>query len=164
MYDTVALILIQIYIVCSIQYSCINIDTNILSLAYSMVVSIQIQIYWSYHILMQNTHTYSYHYIFVLLFFHSHGWTIILSGLWDPHPTFSHGVLGKGKDCVSSGGTVMVLSKFLKRNITIVSPEDMWSAEDTSADIVCGYLSSERYIPIIPTAQPEVGTYFLIHI
>ena len=57
-----------------------------------MVVSIQIQIYWSYHTFMQNTHTYSYHYIFVLLFFHSYGWMIMLSRPKDPCPTFSPGV------------------------------------------------------------------------
>ena len=67
-------------------------------------------------------------------------------------------------DCLPDGGTVMMLSKFLKRNITIVSPEDMWSAEDTSTDIVCGYISSGRYIPTAQTAQPEVGTYILIHV
>ena len=58
----------------------------------------------------------------------------------------------------------MMLSKFLKSNITIVTLEDMWSAEDMSTDIVCKYLSSGRYIPTtpsIPSAQPEVGTYFL---
>ena len=64
-------------------------------------------------------------------------------------------------ECIPNGGTVMMLSKFLKRNITIVTPEDMWLAEDMSSDIVCGYLSSGRYIPTmpsIPSAQPEVGT------
>ena len=55
----------------------------------------------------------------------------------------------------------MMLSKFLKSNITIVTLEDMWSAEDMSTDIVCKYLSSGRYIPTtpsIPSAQHEVGT------
>ena len=53
--------------------------------------------YLSYHTFMLNTHNYSCHYIFVLLFFHSHGSMIMLSGPLDPKQTFSRGVPGKVK-------------------------------------------------------------------
>ena len=66
-------------------------------------------------------------------------------------------------ECIPDGGTIMMLSKFLKWNITVVSGEDMWSAEDTSPNIVVGYLTSGRYIPTIHATQQEVGTYCLFN-
>ena len=66
-------------------------------------------------------------------------------------------------ECIPDGGTIMMLSKFLRQNITVVSGEDMWSVEDTSLDIVVGYLNSGRYIPTTHAAQQEVGTYCLFN-
>ena len=114
---------------------------------------------------MQNTSIYSFNYIFVLIFIPQSWLDEYAQHLLGPTANFFSWCARQSlTECILDGCTVMTLSKFLKQNITVVSVEDMWSAEDTSPDIVVGYLTSSRYIPTSHATQQQVGTYFLTNI
>ena len=57
------------------------------------------------------------------------------------------------KDCSIDGATVVMMSKFMMHNISIVSCEDMLNIEDTVTDIVLVHMMGSEFI------ATEVGTY-----
>lgn len=58
-------------------------------------------------------------------------------------------------DTFVDGILVAMMSAYLKRNITLISPNFTWSADEGSWDIVIGYLGDNIFV------QTQVGKYEL---
>ena len=57
------------------------------------------------------------------------------------------------EDCSIDSATIVLMSKFMMRNISIVNCDDMLNIEDTATDIVLAHISGSKFI------ATEVGTY-----
>ena len=57
------------------------------------------------------------------------------------------------EDCSINRATVIMMSKFMMHNISIVNCEDMLNVEDTVTDIILVHMTGSKFI------ATEVGTY-----
>ena len=57
------------------------------------------------------------------------------------------------EDCLINGATVVMMSKFMMHNISIVNCEDMLNIKDTVTDIVFIHIMGSKFV------ATEVGTY-----
>ena len=57
------------------------------------------------------------------------------------------------EDCSINGATVIMMSKFMMCNISIVNCEDMLNIEDAATNIVLVHMTGSKFI------ATEVGTY-----
>ena len=57
------------------------------------------------------------------------------------------------EDCSIDGATVIMMSKFMMYNISIVNCDDMLNVEDTATDIILVHITGSKFI------AAEVGTY-----